>query len=177
MKNSQLIFYKKQTVYLLVSMMVIFLDQWSKYLAKMHLFLYAPQYISTNINLTLARNTGAAFSLFDSASGWQSMFFASLNIGISLLILGWLLSIPFKIPLEGIVNQVHKINRLKSWGLSLIFGGAWGNIIDRLRFGYVIDFLDLHFKAYHWPIFNLADTAVCIGVGLLVIAISIEDKA
>lgn len=126
--------------------------------------IYEPKVIYSIMNLTLARNTGAAFSLFDSASGWQTAFFLCVNIGISILLLIWLFSL----------SSENK--KLKSWAISLIIGGAIGNIIDRIQLGYVVDFLDFHVGIYHWPIFNMADSAVCVGVFLLMIGISKEKK-
>lgn len=143
-------------------MAIIILDQITKYMAQTHLLLYIPKYINTVINLTLARNTGAAFSLFASASGWQSTFFLCLNIGISIVLLGWLISLYYPV----VQNKL-----LQSWALSLILGGALGNIIDRIRLGYVVDFIDCHIGIYHWPVFNLADSAVCTGVFLLMLSI------
>ncbi len=146
--------YKNQVAFLLFSGVVIALDQWTKHLALNQLLPYIPAYITSVFNLTLARNTGAAFSFLDSASGWQSLFFLCVNFCITVGLLVWLFMLPPK-------------NRLKSFALSLIVGGAWGNIIDRVQLGYVVDFLDFHLGIYHWPIFNIADSAVCVGVVLL----------
>lgn len=146
----------KQAVYLLISLSIIFIDQITKYWAQHELIHYVPIYVNSVINLTLAHNTGAAFSLFDSGSGWQTLFFLCLNGAISLALFIWLFSLKY--------NQ----NKLKSWSLGLILGGALGNIIDRVQLGYVIDFLDCHWGMYHWPIFNVADSAVCVGGFLLV---------
>lgn len=148
--------YFNQAFYLLLSFSVILIDQITKHFAQHELIHYVPIYINTVMNLTLAHNTGAAFSLLDSASGWQSLFFLCLNGLISLGLLVWLFRLKY--------ND----NKLKSWSLSLILGGALGNIIDRVQLGYVIDFLDFHWGMYHWPIFNVADSAVCIGGFLLV---------
>lgn len=148
--------HKKQAIYLLFSILVILLDQLSKHWALNNLLIYSPKIINSLFNLTLARNTGAAFSFLDSASGWQTLFFLITNLLISIFILIWLFILPEK-------------NRLKSFGLSLVLGGALGNIIDRVQLGYVVDFLDFHIGSYHWPIFNIADTAVCVGVALLLL--------
>jgi signal peptidase II len=157
----------KQTHYLWVSLVVLFSDQLTKMWAQQSLILYEPRPVSTFLNFTLARNTGAAFSFLDSASGWQSLFFVCLNILISLGILVWLLQLKSE--------QIASV-RLKSWGLSLILGGAIGNIIDRIQLGYVVDFLDLYHGMHHWPIFNVADSAVCVGVSLLMLGIYKEEK-
>jgi signal peptidase II len=144
-----------QILYLLFTLLIIALDQYSKHWALEHLFIYEPKAIINGFfNLTLARNTGAAFSFLDSASGWQSTFFLYLNLFVSLCLLIWLFSL-------------SKDNQLKSFALAIIVGGAVGNIIDRIQLGYVVDFLDFYISDYHWPIFNIADSAVCVGVILL----------
>lgn len=149
--------------WIILILCVIFLDQLTKHQAINHLEIYVPHYINAIINLTLARNTGAAFSFLDSASGWQTSFFLCLNIIISLFLFIWLLKLPSQ-------------QKIKAAGLSLILGGAIGNIIDRIQLGYVVDFLDFHYKNWHWPIFNIADSAVCVGVFLLILSISKEEK-
>lgn len=156
MKHFKKTFYCQQIFCLLISLGIILLDQMTKYFAQHELILYVPIDINAVMNLTLAHNTGAAFSLFDSASGWQGLFFLCLNGSISLALLVWLFKLKY-----------HD-NSLKSWSLSLIIGGALGNIIDRVQLGYVIDFLDVHWGIHHWPIFNVADSAVCVGGFLLV---------
>ena len=106
-------------------------------------------------NLVLVFNKGAAFSLFAQAPGWQ----APLFIGFALVasgVVSWLL-----------VKDPHK--RLFCLGLALILGGALGNVIDRLRFGHVVDFLDFHAFGAHFPVFNVADSAITIGAALLIL--------
>jgi signal peptidase II len=104
-------------------------------------------------NLVLVYNSGAAFSFLAGAGGWQKWFFVVLALGISL----WLLSL----------LRQHAGERLLPLALSLILGGAIGNVIDRLRFDAVVDFLDLHLAGYHWPAFNVADSAITVGVLLM----------
>lgn len=106
-------------------------------------------------NLVLVGNPGAAFSFLADAGGWQRWFFVLLSFIVSIVISVILIRKP----------QAKLIN----WGLSLLLGGAIGNLIDRLRFGVVIDFLDLHLGDWHWPAFNLADSAITVGVALLII--------
>ncbi|HEB77514.1 MAG TPA: lipoprotein signal peptidase [Methylothermaceae bacterium] len=105
-------------------------------------------------NLTHVHNTGAAFSFLSDAGGWQRWFFLGLALVASVVIVAWLRRLP-------------KTARLEAFSLTLVLGGALGNFIDRLRFGYVIDFLDFHLGGWHWPAFNLADAAITIGVVLL----------
>ncbi len=106
-------------------------------------------------NLVLAYNRGAAFSLLADASGWQRPVFMAVALAAVALIV-WLLRRPSS-------------NRLFSLGLSLILGGALGNLWDRARLGYVIDFLDFHALGYHWPAFNVADSAITVGAALLIL--------
>jgi signal peptidase II len=106
-------------------------------------------------NLVLVFNSGAAFSFLAGAGGWQKWFFVVLALAISAWIVAML--------------RRHPHDRLQSAALSLVLGGALGNVIDRLRFGAVVDFLDVHAGGWHWPAFNVADSAISIGVVLLVL--------
>lgn len=105
-------------------------------------------------NLVLVFNTGAAFSFLSDAAGWQRTFFVALALIASAVIL-YLLRRDYK-------------RTLFALALSLILGGALGNLIDRLTLGHVVDFLDFHYAGYHWPAFNLADSAITLGAILLV---------
>jgi signal peptidase II len=139
-----------------LSAVVLLLDQGSKLLADARLVFYEPVPLLPFFNLRLAYNTGAAFSFLGNAGGWQRWFFA----GISVLVVGVL---------------VVWMRRLKpeQWQLSLAFaliiGGALGNLIDRLVYGHVIDFIDVYYKTWHWPTFNIADSAITLGAGLLLL--------
>ncbi len=104
-------------------------------------------------NLVLVFNSGAAFSFLANAGGWQKWFFIGLALAISV----WLV----------IMIRQHAAERLLPAALALVLGGALGNVIDRLRFGAVVDFLDFHVAGWHWPAFNVADSAISIGVALL----------
>jgi signal peptidase II len=132
---------------------VVLLDQVSKawVLAS---FRYMESLVVTPFfNLVLVYNSGAAFSFLADAGGWQKWFFIVLALGIS----AWLLSL----------LRQHADERLLPLALSLILGGAIGNVIDRLRFDAVVDFLDFHLAGYHWPAFNVADSAITVGVVLM----------
>jgi signal peptidase II len=111
------------------------------------------QSVTSFFNLVLVYNSGAAFSFLAGAGGWQKWFFVVLALGISV----WLLS----------MLRHHAQERLMPAALSLILGGAIGNVIDRLRFDAVVDFLDFHLAGYHWPAFNVADSAIFVGVALM----------
>ena len=104
-------------------------------------------------NLVLVHNTGAAFSFLAGAGGWQRWFFAIVSTVISVVIV--------------VMLRRHAHNRLLAGALALVLGGALGNLHDRLRFGYVVDFIQLHAGGYYWPAFNVADSAITVGVALL----------
>jgi len=135
---------------------VILLDQVSK-ITITKLFAYAESMsITSFFNLVLVYNKGAAFSFLAAESGWQRYVFTALGLIASAYII-FLLS-------------RHSSQKLFCWALSLIMGGALGNVIDRLMYGHVIDFLDFHYQdIYHFPAFNLADSAICLGAGLFIL--------
>ena len=109
--------------------------------------------VTSYFNLVLVYNPGAAFSFLAQAGGWQKWFFIVLALGISV----WLLQ----------MLRQHAEDRWLCTALSLILGGALGNVIDRFRFDAVVDFLDFHVAGYHWPAFNIADSAISLGVALM----------
>jgi len=108
------------------------------------------------LNLTLVHNTGAAFGLL---AGQPSILRTIFFLGVSVVAMGVILWMVFRLPQD---------QKLELFALSLIFGGALGNVIDRARLGEVIDFIDVYYRTYHWPAFNVADSAITIGVILLV---------
>ena len=136
-----------------VGALVIVLDQLSKLWISSH-FVYAESYVVTGFfNLVLAHNTGASFSMLSDAGGWQRWLFSGIAMAASAWIL-WLL-------------RKHRQETLFCIALALILGGALGNLIDRLMFGYVVDFLDFHWDEHHFAAFNVADSAINIGAALL----------
>ena len=142
--------------WLLLAVLVVVLDLWTKHLAVANLELYRPIPITGWLNLTLAHNTGAAFSLLADSGGWQRWFFIVFAVGISIFLLVWL----WRLPLAARALPVS---------LTLLLGGAIGNLVDRIRLGYVVDFIDVHYNSWHWPAFNIADSAIVIGVTLMLI--------
>ncbi len=141
------------TRWLWLSLVVILLDQLTKQLAEQNLSLYELIPLLPSLNLTLAYNEGAAFSFLSDQGGWQRWFFSGLALVVSLVLVGWLAKL--------------KDERLLAITLALIIGGAVGNLIDRVLFGHVIDFIDVYVQQYHWPAFNVADSAICVGVVLM----------
>ncbi|MCP1118437.1 signal peptidase II [Robbsia andropogonis] len=137
-----------------LAVIVILLDQLSK-VAILQTFAYGEGRVVTRFfNLVLVYNPGAAFSFLAGAGGWQRWGFTALGV-VAALVICYLL-------------RRHSGQRLFCTALSLIMGGALGNVIDRLIHGHVIDFLDVHVNAWHWPAFNVADSGICIGAILLV---------
>ncbi|MHB8215344.1 MAG: signal peptidase II [Candidatus Sulfotelmatobacter sp.] len=149
-----------RTIYLLIALIVVLLDRWTKQLVAQRISLYSHiQIIPGFFRLTHTENTGAAFSLFaDSTAPWKS----ALLIGFSLIALAVVSVLLWK------NNHAHIVTGI---GLSLIMGGAVGNLWDRVARGRVIDFLLFYVKRYQWPVFNLADSAIVVGAGLLVLEI------
>jgi signal peptidase II len=149
-----------RAVYLLIALIVVLLDRWTKDLAAKRIALYAHiQIIPGFFRLTHTENTGAAFSLFaDSITPWKTGMLIAFS-GIALVVVSVLLW------------RNHHAQRLTGIGLSLIMGGAMGNLWDRLARGRVVDFLLFYVKHYQWPVFNLADSAIVVGAGLLVLEI------
>lgn len=145
-----------QWLWLSVSTLVIFLDLQTKRLASESLVLYNSHEVFSGLNMTLAHNYGAAFSFLNNAGGWQRWFFVVLASAISLVLLVWLLRLPRQEWRTGL-------------SLGLIIGGAIGNLIDRIQLGYVVDFIDVYYRTWHFPAFNVADSAITVGVVLLLL--------
>lgn len=142
--------------WLVLSLVVIVVDAWTKSYIKSHL-IYAMSYtLLPFLNLTLLYNRGAAFSFLNAANGWQQWLFSLIAIVVSVILITWLYKMPPK-------------KKLQACGAALIIGGAIGNVISRVYYGYVIDFIDFHVGNWHWPAFNIADSAICIGVFFLII--------
>jgi signal peptidase II len=142
--------------FLWISVIVFVVDQWTKHAVIDGMTLYQSIQIVPFFNLTYVHNYGAAFSILYDAGGWQRYFLSAIALGVSALILWWL-------------RGTKKELILLPVAFSFILGGALGNVYDRMVYGYVIDFLDLYYGSYHWPAFNIADSAIFIGAGLLII--------
>jgi signal peptidase II len=147
---------KMAFAWLLMSVVIVILDLWTKGLATESLTLYRPVELTSWLNMTLAHNYGAAFSFLSDAGGWQRWLFTGLAAVVTLVLIVWLLRLP--------ANE-----KVTAAALGLIIGGAVGNLIDRINNGYVVDFIDVYYRNWHWPAFNLADSAITGGVILLLV--------
>ncbi|MBF7074749.1 signal peptidase II [Glaciecola sp. MH2013] len=142
--------------FLWISVIVFVLDQWTKYTIVDTMSLYQSIEIMPFFNFTYVHNYGAAFSILYDAGGWQRYFLSAVALAVSAVILWWL-------------KGTRRDQLLLPVAFSFILGGALGNVYDRMLHGYVIDFLDLYYGNYHWPAFNIADSAIFIGAALLII--------
>jgi signal peptidase II len=140
--------------WLLLAAVVIVLDQTSKLAITSHFVYGEALAITSFFNLVLAHNTGAAFSFLSDAGGMQRWLFSLIAVVASVWIV-WLL-------------RKHQSEKLFALALALILGGALGNLIDRIAYGYVVDFLDFHWAGYHFAAFNVADSAITCGAALLI---------
>lgn len=139
----------------LIAILVIVADQASKWAAVKYLIRH-PVEVAPFLNLWLVLNKGAAFGFLSGASGWQNLLFVIIAIVVSFVIIAMVRRL-----------GAHDVQVLT--GLMLVLGGAIGNLVDRVRQGYVVDFIDLHYQDWHWPAFNVADSAITIGAVLLVL--------
>ncbi len=142
-------------MWLVIALVVILLDQASKITMSQYLLYGQSEAITSYFNLVMVYNKGAAFSFLSDQPGWQRYFFTAVSVIASLFIL-WML-------------KRNPTQRLFCWALALILGGAIGNLIDRIAYGQVTDFLDLHVGGWHWPAFNVADSAITLGAILFVL--------
>ena len=144
----------KLSLSLVIAFIVLALDLVTKYWVESALVFGQQIPITSFFNLVLTYNPGAAFSFLGDASGWQRWFLSGIAF-IACAVISYLL-------------YKHTENKLFCWALSLVLGGALGNLYDRITLGHVVDFLDFYIGDYHWPGFNVADSAICIGAALLI---------
>ena len=138
-----------------LALILLIADQLTKVLILGYYQLGDATYVTSFFNVVRVHNTGAAFSFLASASGWQRWFFTAIGIAAALFIL-WML-------------KSHAGQKLFSFALACILGGAVGNVIDRTLHGYVVDFLDFHYAGWHFPAFNVADSAITVGAICLIL--------
>ena len=148
---------RRLAAWLAFAALVAVCDQLTKAAAEAYLELHRPVSLVPTFDLMLTYNTGAAFSFLGDAGGWQRWLFIGLAIAVSIFLVHWLRSLPAG-------------DRWTAAGIALVLGGAVGNLVDRVfRDGRVVDFLYFHYRSFHWPAFNLADSAICVGAGILVL--------
>ncbi len=146
---------------LAIALIILVVDLLTKRWVESSLFFGQQIPITSFFNLVLAYNSGAAFSFLSDAGGWQRWFLSSIAVGASVFIVYLL--------------HKNKDQKLLCLSLSMILGGALGNLWDRITLGHVVDFLDFYVGSYHWPAFNVADAAIVVGAGLLIIE-SFQNK-
>lgn len=157
---------RRYVAWMLVAALIVAVDQLTKWAIVKWIPLYGKVPLNSFINLTHQQNTGAAFSFLANASGWQRWFFVSLGVVVSIVIAIWL----WRIRREGLL--------ILTSGLALVLGGAIGNLVDRIRLGYVTDFIQVWFGSWAFPSFNVADAAISVGAALLIIdALFISGRA
>jgi signal peptidase II len=150
--------------WLLLSVLIVLADQVSKYYIAQHFGEFEHVIVLPVLDITRMHNVGAAFSFLASASGWQRWVFIGLAAVVSIGIIVWLFR------LKG------RAQGLLACGLALVLGGALGNVIDRIRLGYVVDFIHFHWDRAYFPAFNVADSAITVGAACLLLDALLEGK-
>ncbi len=150
--------------WLWLSAVIMILDQLVKWLVVQEFTLYEQMPLLPFFSLTLAYNTGAAFSFLGDASGWQRWFLSGVAVIVSVMLVGWL-------------KQLRDNETWQACSLSLILGGAVGNLADRVLHGQVTDFLLFYYENWYFPAFNLADIAITIGAGMLILDMFFGQKS
>lgn len=165
MRFNGIVMKRKYWVLLILCVAIIATDQWTKGVVQQRLALYQRvEVIQGFFNLTHVRNPGGAFGIFGGEKGGLGSW---LFVVVSLVAIGSILFLFVK---------TREGEKTLSFSFSLVLSGAIGNLIDRLRFGEVVDFLDFYLYSYHWPAFNVADSAICIGIGLMAFDLLIRDR-
>lgn len=154
--------------WLWLSLLTVVLDQLTKLIAEAELLLHKPVAIFPGLNFTLMYNKGAAFSFLSNAGGWQRILFVTLSTVISIFLFFWLKQITQD------AKQQH--NHLLQIAIAFILGGAIGNLIDRATTGAVVDFIQVYYTNNYFPAFNIADSAITLGAGLLILDMLMESK-
>jgi signal peptidase II len=150
--------------WLAVSALVIALDQLTKTFIEHRLQLYNPVAIFSLLDITRMHNTGAAFSFLADQTGWQRWFFLGLALLVSVVLIIWICRSP---------RRGHSIAMI---GLASVLGGALGNAVDRIRLGHVVDFIHVHWHDAYFPAFNVADSAITVGAGLLLLDALLQSR-
>jgi len=146
---------RKAWLWYFVALMIVLLDQLSKAWVSSSFTYGQPVSFTSFFNFTLLHNHGAAFSFLAGQGGWQRWFFALLAITVSIFLVIW-------------IARTAEKNKLESFALAFILGGALGNLYDRIHLGHVVDFIVVHYQEHFWPAFNLADSAITLGAFVLI---------
>ncbi len=156
---------RKYWVLLIICFWILFTDQWTKHGVQKRLVLYQKvEVVHGFFNLVHVRNTGGAFGIFGGEKGGLGSL---LFVVVSLVAIGSILFL---------FIRLRDDEETLSLSFSLVLSGAMGNLIDRLRYGEVVDFLDFYLLSFHWPAFNIADSAICLGIGLMALELLIRDR-
>ena len=153
---------KKALPWIFISAFIIVLDQITKYIVLTHLTEQSVIHVLPFLNFILRFNAGASFSFLGNASGWQVYLLSGISIFVSIILIIWLSRLP-------------RSEWVLALPVSMVLGGALGNLIDRVRFGYVTDFIDFHVRNWHFATFNVADSAVTVGATWLVLRLLYES--
>lgn len=153
----------RRYIWILIAALIFAIDRVTKTMILNHLTLEEPINLLPILNLFFTFNTGAAFSFLNWASGWQEWLFIAIAASVSIFLIIWQIKIN------------HKQSLLKI-ALALILGGTLGNLYDRIIYHKVIDFIDFYYEKWHYPIFNIADSAICIGAIFLLIDLIRKEK-
>lgn len=154
----------RSVIWLLLSALVVVVDQLSKLYITSHFGEFEFTAVLPVLDITRMHNVGAAFSFLASASGWQRWVFIGLALIVSLAIVVWL------------VRMQRGTSPFLAGGLALVLGGALGNVIDRIRLGYVVDFIHFHWDRAYFPAFNVADSAITVGAACLLLDALFDSK-
>jgi signal peptidase II len=150
--------------WLWLTLLIIAADQWTKQLVTARFEEFESIVLFPVLDIMRLHNTGAAFSFLSTASGWQRWFFVALAFGVTIGILLWLR----RLPARG--------KNILAAGLCCVMGGALGNVIDRISLGHVVDFIRVHYGAWYFPAFNVADSAITVGAALLILDALLQPK-
>jgi len=160
--NTQFLNHRHLKFWFGLSAVVIVLDLYTKHLIEQQFILGEHVQVFSFFDLVRYHNEGAAFSFLANAGGWQKWFFSAISVVVSIVITHLIIK--------------HRQNRLFCLASSLVLGGALGNLYDRITLGYVVDFLYFHINTWYWPAFNVADSAICVGVVLLLLDSFEQEK-
>lgn len=150
-------------IYFGIAIVIIIIDQITKWVASSTLTMHEQNPVMPSFNFTLMHNYGAAFSFLSDAGGWQRWFFTIIAAVISIVLVVW-------------ITRLKSHEKLLGFALALVLGGAVGNLIDRVAYGYVVDFIQWYYDRFYWPAFNIADAAISVGAVLLLISSFFGDE-